>query len=178
MEHTNKEHTMKQSEIQAIINEYPDAVFTLNTKYSSHINFIIIGFTKQTKNNRGYGATTTYAITKSVGADVVHGVARVSEHEGAESLRNIVATQHLTTETFAIAKKVANARKNEAAVALKNAQERMDELKPYMRKAFDDLGIKNSAYNFGTTTTYKVELDQENAMLLLATMNFLIDARK
>lgn len=154
---------MKQSEIQEIITATPDAVFYSTAKYNGY--FIITGFTKKARNK--YATPTVYAVTQELYFNAETGTTRLGT-ERTMSLRIITGLINESVADFTV-DNIESAKRTQAARKHREQQaELMTDLMPELRDALKQAGVDNKAFNFGTTnTTFKIEVDVDNAEQLL-----------
>lgn len=157
---------MKQSEIETIITTTPDAVFYSTAKYNG--DFIITGFVKVLPRSNKYGNPVVMAETKRVFFNTEEGTTRISERTETMPLRLVSGSVYDSVADYT-ASKVASATATQAARKHREQQaELMTDLMPELRDALKQAGVDNKAFNFGTTnTTFKIEVDVDNAEQLL-----------
>ncbi len=155
---------MKQSEIQEIINITPDAVFNSNKKYNG--DFIITGFVKEAKSK--YATPTVYALTKQVYFNTAEGITRISDFTETKPLRIITGVFSNSLDSYHAHKIEMSHRIANAKIVKEQNENAMNDIKPKLQHLLKDLNIQNKERNFGTTTTFKIELDVDNATALLS----------
>jgi MFS superfamily sulfate permease-like transporter len=156
---------MKQSEIQEIISSTPDAVFNSNKKYNGY--FIITGFVKEPTSTHGT-KTMVYALTKQLYFNTAEGITRISDFTETKPLRTITGVFSNSIDSYnahniEMSHRIANAK-----IVKEQNENAMNDLKPKLQHLLKDLNIENKERNFGTTTTFKIELDVDNATALLS----------
>lgn len=157
---------MKQSEIEAIINTTPDAVFYSSAKYTG--DFIITGVVKVLPRSNKYGNPVVMAETKQVFFNTADQITRISERTETKPLRMIAGVNRRSVAEYTTAKIQSAQRIQEARKRREEQTELMIDLIPELNAALKQAGVDNKAFNFGTTnTTFKIEVDVDNAEQLL-----------
>ena len=167
---------MKQSEIQEVISTEPTAVFSIDGKYDSH--YIITGFVKEAKYNNKYGKPMTYAVTQQVHFDNKTNTTRISTYVQKKALRVVNGVFSKSIDSY-------NAHKIEMAQRIANAlivkqqnQNAMNEIKPELASLLKELNIENKERNYSSSaTTFKIELDVDNANQLITLLNTITFAK-
>jgi hypothetical protein len=165
---------MKQSEIQAIINQNPMTIFGSNARYVG--NFIVVGFVKESAWNNRHGALQTYAQTREVFFHQSTGETTISERIELKALRLVSGVFSDSVESFTAHKKDNLERTLKAKEVRESHIETMNELTSLLRVALKANGIDNKASNYGFSTTFKIEVDCDNAEALLALLNSMTPA--
>jgi len=164
---------MKKSEIEAIITTSPTAVFRSHAKYQGA--FIVVGFVKEARSK--YASPTWYAETKSVHFDEKTNTSRVGNYVSKKSLAVVGYKANESLDAFN-AQMTQSTASVQASKAKKAATvEVMNEIKPQIARALQALNIDNKARNYGDETTFKIELDVDNADALLALLNTIAAAQ-
>ena len=157
---------MKQSEIEAIINTTSDAVFYSSAKYTG--DFIITGVVKVLPRSNKYGNPVVMAETKQVFFNTADQITRISERTETKPLRMIAGVNRRSVAEYTTAKIQSAQRIQEARKRREEQTELMIDLIPELNAALKQAGVDNKAFNFGTTnTTFKIEVDVDNAEQLL-----------
>jgi hypothetical protein len=157
---------MKQSEIQEIITATPDAVFYSTAKYNG--DFIITGFVKGLPRTNKYGNPVVMAEIKRVFINSTEGTTHISETTQTMPLRLVSGSLYDSVADYTASKVLSYQRAIAARKHKEQQAELMTDLMPELRDALKQAGVDNKAFNFGTTnTTFKIEVDVDNAEQLL-----------
>lgn len=154
---------MKQSEIQKIINIAPDTVFSSNVRYSGC--FIITGFMQKSADK--YAKPTICAVIHELHFNAETGTTKIGS-AGTMPLRMVTGIFCDSVADYT-ASKIESAKRTEAARQRTQEQlQLMTDLMPELREALKQVGVNNKAFNYnGTSTTFKIEVDVDNAEQLL-----------
>jgi hypothetical protein len=165
---------MKQSEIQEIINEAPTTIFNSNARYNG--DFIVVGFVKESRSK--YKTPMVYAQTKQVYFNEETKTTTISNNVQNKSLRIVSGVFSESIENYTTHKVVMAERSKNFKIAQEQNIDAMNQIKPELARLLKTLNIENKEYNFSTSaTTFKIELDVNNANQLLTLLNTITFAK-
>lgn len=160
---------MKQSEIQEVINSLPDAVFVSNARYNG--DFIVKGFVMEPPAKNKSGKPIAYALTQQIFFDEKTQTTSISTFVHKKPLRIISHVFSISINEYNQNKIQMLNHKIKVKMVREQNIDAMNEIKPQLSCALKALNIENNARIWESDTTFKIELNVENAEALLALLN-------